>query len=96
MYDAINVLLSGALSGILADTITHPICTVKARLMCQGTAKSLQNSEVVQVYRGFFDAMKTICAKEGPMTLFTGLTAVIVGAAPAQALFFTGMELVKG
>ena len=36
MSDTSVALVAGALSGIVADVITHPICTVKARMMVQG------------------------------------------------------------
>lgn len=31
--DTLKTLMVGALSGFIADSATHPICTVKARLM---------------------------------------------------------------
>jgi hypothetical protein len=85
--DTAVTLASGALSGIVADTLTHPLCTVKARLMCQG----VQAGEGV-VYKGLLDGFTTILRTEGVGALYSGIGAVCVGAAPAQALFFGGYE----
>jgi hypothetical protein len=40
MGDMAVTLASGALAGAFADLITHPVCTVKARLMAQGASKA--------------------------------------------------------
>jgi hypothetical protein len=40
MGDVAVTLASGALAGAFADLITHPVCTVKARLMAQGASKA--------------------------------------------------------
>lgn len=34
MNDSNKLLISGSVAGIIADGLTHPMCTVKARLMC--------------------------------------------------------------
>ena len=40
MGDVAVTLVSGALAGAFADLVTHPVCTVKARLMAQGASKA--------------------------------------------------------
>jgi hypothetical protein len=80
-------LTAGALSGIVADVATHPICTVKARLMTQGV-----QAEGGVVYKGLADGFAVILRTEGVGALYSGIGAVVAGAAPAQALFFSGFE----
>ena len=77
---------AGSLSGIVADTVTHPICTIKARMMTLGAARAAAAGgapsaavEGASLYRG----------------LYRGLGAVLVGAAPAQSLYFGGMLMVQ-
>jgi hypothetical protein len=89
-----DILAAGAMSGAFADVITHPICTVKARMMTQGATKSLAGSETY-VYKSLFDGFKHIIRTEGPLATYKGLGVVLIGAAPAQALFFTGMTTVQ-
>lgn len=45
------------------------------------------------VYKGFFDGFSKTLAAQGVRGLYAGLGAVLAGAAPAQAMFFTGMKL---
>lgn len=35
-----NTLIAGAVAGACADILTHPVCTIKARLMAQGAAST--------------------------------------------------------
>ena len=81
-------LAAGSLSGIVADVVTHPMCTVKARLMTQGVASA---SEASVVYTSFSHGLITILRTEGVGALYSGIGAVGAGAAPAQACFFAGM-----
>lgn len=91
----IHILASGALSGGLADIITHPVCTIKARLMTQGASSSTAAGGEVYRYRGLFDGFRHIVRNEGPTAVYKGLGIVLLGAAPAQGLFFYGMTAVQ-
>ena len=90
MSDTSVALVAGALSGIVADVITHPICTVKARMMVQGAQVTAGEAGAV-VYDGLLSGFATILKTEGVGALYSGIGAVCAGAAPAQALFFGGM-----
>lgn len=93
MSDALQQVASGSLAGITADVITHPLSTLKTRLQIQGAGGG-QHGAVV--YRGINHACAHILRTEGPMALYSGMGAVLVGAAPAQGLYFGGYELAKG
>ena len=95
MSDAvINTLVSGATAGAFADIVTHPVCTIKARLMAQGAASTAAADAAAEtvVYRGLLDGFRRTVAAEGPMAVYKGLGVVLLGAAPAQALYFGGMK----
>ena len=94
MSDTSVALVAGALSGIVADVITHPICTVKARMMVQGAQVTAGEAGAV-VYDGLLSGFATILKTEGVGALYSGIGAVCAGAAPAQALFFGGMTATK-
>ena len=88
-----DILLAGAGSGAFADILTHPICTIKARMMTQGAASA--SGAETYVYKGVLDGFKHVIRTEGPLATYKGLGVVLLGAAPAQALFFTGMTAVQ-
>ena len=90
---ALDILIAGAASGAFADVLTHPVCTIKARMMTQGAASAAGGE--VYVYKGLMDGFKHIVRTEGSLAMYKGLGIVLIGAAPAQALFFTGMTTVQ-
>ncbi len=92
---ALDILIAGAASGAFADVLTHPVCTIKARMMTQGAASASAAGGEVYVYKGLVDGFKHIVRTEGPLAMYKGLGIVLIGAAPAQALFFTGMTTVQ-
>jgi hypothetical protein len=98
MMDAVATLVSGSISGAVADAITHPISTVKTRLQVQGAAAAMGEGGVAKMalYRGPVHATSAIIKSEGVFALYTGLGAVLAAAAPGQALYFGGYEALKG
>ena len=96
--DAVATLVSGSISGAVADAITHPISTVKTRLQVQGAAAAMGEGGVAKMalYRGPVHATSAIIKSEGVFALYTGLGAVLAAAAPGQALYFGGYEALKG
>ena len=96
MEDAFATLVSGSVSGAVADAITHPISTVKTRLQVQGAASVVAGgAQQLTSYRGPFHATASIIRSEGVGALYTGLGAVLSAAAPGQALYFAGYEVFK-
>jgi len=78
---------AGSVSGIIADTVTHPICTIKARMMTRGAAQAAARAAGTAAAEGATASLYT--------GLYKGMGAVVVGAAPAQALYFSGMLMVQ-
>lgn len=99
-------ILAGSAAGTIADIITHPLSTIKTRLQVQGSGGGGHGAVA---YRGVTHAlghiMKNACSGrrwsfvrprlEGVVTFYRGLGAVLVGAAPAQGLYFGGYETAK-
>lgn len=46
-------------------------------------------------YSGIKDAFKTIMVKDGPKRLLRGMNAMVLGAGPAHAMYFSCYEKVK-
>lgn len=82
----------GSAAGIFADVITHPLSTIKTRLQVQGSGGGAHGAVA---YRGVSHALFHIVKSEGPVALYRGMGAVLVGAAPAQGLYFGGYETAK-
>eukprot|EP00439_Symbiodinium_sp_Y106_P083586 s273_g23.t2 len=85
-------ILAGSAAGTIADIITHPLSTIKTRLQVQGSGGGGHGAIA---YRGVTHALSHIMRNEGLVTFYRGLGAVLVGAAPAQGLYFGGYETAK-
>ncbi|XP_065067634.1 uncharacterized protein LOC135693173 isoform X1 [Rhopilema esculentum] len=74
-------LLSGATAGVVANTLTHPLDVVRARL----TVQDRTTADVTR-YRGISHAIQTIKSQEGVAALFRGLGPTLVSIAPFLAI----------
>lgn len=81
--------IAGAIAGLVADAVTHPLSTVKTRLQVQGAGSSSF------LYSGPLQAMSQIIKTEGIRPLYRGIGAVAITAAPGQALYFGGYEFTR-
>jgi hypothetical protein len=79
-------LTSGALAGLLSDSVVHPIDTVRVRLQMASTGEKKKSATST-----FFSILKN----EGPSSLYKGFTAVVAGTVPGHALYFYGYEFSK-
>lgn len=77
-------LMSGALAGMTATALTHPLDTVRLRLALPA-----------HPYTGMTNAFITISRTEGPIALYKGLAPTLVGIAPYAALNFACYDLAK-
>ncbi|KAF2077064.1 hypothetical protein CYY_001631 [Polysphondylium violaceum] len=80
-------ILTGATSGLLADSIMHPIDTIRARLQIEKVGQTQ--------YRGTFHALQSIIKNEGVAYLYKGMPIVATATVPAHALYFFGYEYSK-
>jgi len=77
-------LIAGALAGMTATAITHPLDTVRLRL-------AMPNSG----FTGPTQAFATIIRTEGPMAVMKGLPPTLAGVAPYAAVNFACYDLAK-
>lgn len=92
MRQSLQPLIAGSIAGGAADCITHPVSTIKARLQVQGSGSG---KHCTRTYRSMTHALSSILRAEGWQALYRGLGAVLLGAAPAQGLYFLGYESAK-
>lgn len=79
-------LAAGAAAGVVADSIVHPIDTVKARMQAStGRAR----------YTSMRHAFRAITATEGVRGLYAGYGAVLAGTAPTHGVMFATYKLFK-
>mmetsp|Transcript_44256 Transcript_44256/g.87116 ORF Transcript_44256/g.87116 Transcript_44256/m.87116 type:complete len:261 (-) Transcript_44256:239-1021(-) len=65
-------------------------------MQVQGAAKVMKNGlDSMTVYRNPFHAARMMLVNEGVASFYVGLGAVLASAAPAQALYFAGLETFK-
>ncbi|KAK3240216.1 hypothetical protein CYMTET_49937 [Cymbomonas tetramitiformis] len=94
---ATSIIAAGAISGIIARCVTHPMDTVKARMQVQGPVAStaLPTALGFVKYSGAFDGFKKILRTEGVFGLYRGF-GVVLGTVPfASAAYFGGYESAK-
>ena len=83
-------LTAGAMSGLLAQTITYPGDTVRRRMQNNGAGGA------ARVYRNSLHCTREIWAKEGARGFFRGALTNTVRAVPGAAFQFAAYEGFKG
>jgi len=81
-------LLAGAMAGVTATTLTHPLDTLRLRMAVpvEATTSSALSisAHITHIYR-----------HEGLASLYRGLSPAIVGIAPFAAIQFTSYDILK-
>ncbi|CAK3970298.1 mitochondrial carrier [Lecanosticta acicola] len=81
-------MAAGAFAGIAEHSVMYPIDLLKTRMQ-------VVNPTPAAIYTGIGNAISTISRAEGYMSLWRGLSSVVVGAGPAHAVYFATYEVVK-
>ncbi|EGD78225.1 solute carrier protein [Salpingoeca rosetta] len=81
-------MVAGAAAGMLEHTAMYPFDVVKTRLQ-------KVNPHPGGTYKGMAHCMSTMIRTEGTTSLFRGINAVLLGAGPAHALYFSVYERAK-
>ncbi|KAI9293821.1 mitochondrial carrier [Neoconidiobolus thromboides FSU 785] len=81
-------LLAGALAGITEHVVMHPFDSIKTRMQ-------VLNPNPQAIYNGVAQAFTKITSTEGALTLWRGVSSVVIGAGPAHALYFGTYEQAK-
>ncbi|RKO99874.1 hypothetical protein CXG81DRAFT_13898 [Caulochytrium protostelioides] len=96
-------LLAGGVAGCMEAFTCHPLDTIKVRLQIRGERHGRMAKLHAQTGQppppvnsaGFVRTGITIVQKEGFLSLYKGLGAVVAGIVPKQAIRFTSFEAYK-
>ncbi|PAA53893.1 hypothetical protein BOX15_Mlig009775g1 [Macrostomum lignano] len=78
-------MIAGACAGVMEHTIVYPVDCVKTRLQC---LRPLEGAR----YAGLIDGLRTLMQTEGIGRSLRGIGAVVAGAGPAHAMYFSCYE----
>uniref|UniRef100_A0A8D9AN98 Mitoferrin n=1 Tax=Cacopsylla melanoneura TaxID=428564 RepID=A0A8D9AN98_9HEMI len=81
-------MVAGAAAGVMEHCVMYPLDSVKTRMQSLTASSS-------ELGRGMGDVFRGMVAQEGVMRPLRGVNAVILGAAPAHALYFSCYEFLK-
>lgn len=80
-------LTAGAFAGIMEHTVMFPVDSLKTRM--QITTSSQQTG------MGMIKSISKIASSEGALSLWRGVSSVVLGAGPAHAIYFSVFETLK-
>lgn len=81
-------MVAGAFAGIMEHCVMYPLDSVKTRM------QSLKPNPMAQ-YRNISEALLKMIRHEGVLRPVRGMSAVVIGAGPAHALYFSCYEKMK-
>ncbi|KDO21965.1 hypothetical protein SPRG_12831 [Saprolegnia parasitica CBS 223.65] len=84
----IDILVTGSLSGIVAQLAAYPFDTIKKRLQAQDLGSSRQ-------YTGLLDCARRVVANEGVGALYRGSLPNLLRIGPYAAIMFASYEAAK-
>ncbi|KAK4194604.1 mitochondrial carrier domain-containing protein [Triangularia verruculosa] len=87
-FSLLQNMAAGAFAGIAEHCAMYPIDAVKTRMQ-------IVNPSAGSVYHGVIRSTYKMASTEGFLSLWRGMSSVIVGAGPAHAVYFATYEAVK-
>ncbi|TVY40216.1 putative mitochondrial carrier, partial [Lachnellula occidentalis] len=87
-FSLMQNMAAGAFAGIAEHTVMYPIDAIKTRMQ-------ILNPTPSAVYNGMIQGGYRIATGEGVLSLWRGMSSVVVGAGPAHAVYFATLEAVK-
>ncbi|EJT75281.1 mitochondrial RNA-splicing protein MRS3 [Gaeumannomyces tritici R3-111a-1] len=88
-FSLMQNMVAGAFAGIAEHTAMYPIDALKTRMQIVGAPGS------AAAYKGMLQGTYRIASTEGILSLWRGMSSVVVGAGPAHAVYFATYEAVK-
>jgi solute carrier family 25 folate transporter 32 len=94
--------LASITAGGCSTLVTNPIWVIKTRLMSQVSARASEDHRPPWHYKNTFDAFRTMYAKEGIASFYSGLSPALLGLTHVAIQFplyeflkmkFTGLEM---
>ena len=89
-------LLCGMLAETVCCVVFVPVDVVKERLQVQRSGTAAASAAIPPVYRGSFDALRTIAATEGVKGVYRGYGATLLSFGPFSGFYFMFYEQLKG
>lgn len=86
--NALTHMLAGAAAGVMEHCVMYPLDSVKTRM------QSLRPTPGAR-YHSITDAFYKMVRYEGALRPVRGMSAVVLGAGPAHALYFSCYEKLK-
>ena len=83
-------LLAGSGSGVIAQSITYPIDTVRRRMQMDGQLGQRQ------MYSGAVDCARQIYRSGGVSIFYRGLAVNAIKTTPGAAIQFVAYDMIKG
>jgi len=83
--------IAGGFGGACLVIVGHPLDTIKVRLQTMPRPGPGEKP----LYKGTFDVAKKTIAREGPLGLYRGMAAPLIGVSPMFAVCFFGFGLGK-
>ncbi|KAK3689977.1 mitochondrial carrier domain-containing protein [Podospora appendiculata] len=87
-FSLLQNMTAGAFAGIAEHCAMYPIDAIKTRMQ-------IVNPTPSTVYNGVIQGAYRMAASEGVLSLWRGMSSVIIGAGPAHAVYFATYEAVK-
>ncbi|KAI9919695.1 hypothetical protein PsorP6_017724 [Peronosclerospora sorghi] len=84
---AVRALCSGAIAGVVADSLLHPLDVINLRMKIQPRPSAK--------YRGILRSVETILKEEGIRGVFGGLSTTLLASPVCTALYFGSYETLK-
>lgn len=86
----LKTTLAGGVGGVCLVLVGHPLDTIKVRIQTMTVVPGQPPP-----YRGTLDCALKMVKGEGPLSLYRGMSAPLVGVTPMYALCFLGYEIGK-
>lgn len=80
-------MTAGAIAGMAEHSVMYPLDTIKTRMQSYMSALDVRQS--------VFKAIRSIVVQEGVSRLWRGISAVLLSAGPAHAVYFATYEAAK-
>lgn len=86
--NVVTHMTAGAVAGVMEHCVMYPLDSVKTRMQNLSPSPNA-------VYRGVGEALFRMVKNEGVLRPVRGMSAVVLGAAPAHAFYFSCYEYMK-
>jgi len=92
---AIGHAVAGGLAGMAAITLFYPLSSISTRLQVQARKAAEPNAPPSKPYKGTLDAFARIVKEEGPLALYSGLRASLIGIATSNTVYYYWYSLLR-